>query len=120
MGLPAMRRDSERTSGWAASSGRGDWGGGGPVGSNSGSGSWVEWVGLAAMRRYSERTSGWPASSVRRNWGWVEQRDSRMGWSAGLPIAASLRLMAPMSRPRLMPISVQFDKKWVLFQGNKV
>ena len=53
-----------------------------------------------------------PSSSVRRNCGCAAQSASRMGRSAGLPRAASLRLMAPMSRPILIPISVQFDPEW--------
>ena len=48
---------------------------------------------------------------VRRKAGLAAQRASRMGRSSGLPRAAILRLIAPMSRPILMPISVQFDAR---------
>ena len=70
------------------------------------------WTGWGCRRCAGNRRarSGRPSSSPRRKSGWAAQRASRMGRSAGLPKAASLRLIAPMSRPILMPISVQFDR----------
>src|SRR5947209_6291394 len=58
-------------------------------------------MGLPAMRRYSERTSGASVCAMRKA-GLAAHRAVRWGRSTGLPMAAILRLIAPMSRPKLI------------------